>query len=475
MDQAAAQFSQSSTTEASFQEELLAHLGEQSGDIALQCSDTAGYLGRLNRLVQSERDRLSLLGSNMARLASNHQASTEAAQELQATARSAQGILDQGNTAAGRSLDELSALLAGIGSLEFRLTGFVERIESVDGISRTLKRIAEQSQILGLNASIEAARGGAEMAGFAVVANEMRRLSAEAEDSSRKVSSELGELNTAARDLVGAVQGHIGEGQKASGHVDALKTVLAEMAALVVQFQGRSEAIADCTRRADAEVASLGEGLTDFAALAQTSAEHSDEARRRLDELESRANDMLNNVAHGGVETRNSRFIDLAMAGAEEVRGLVEWALEAGELHPTALFDTDYREISGTTPPQYLNRFVDFADRHVRPLLDRRTADHAAIVGCCLVDIGGFLPTHITPRSRPQRPGEPEWNVEHSRNRQIFMDGQTRSALDGDEDFYLYTYRQDFGDGRFRALRSVLVPLEFRGRRWGLYELGYLT
>lgn len=440
----------------------------------MQCSDTAGFLGHLNRLVQSELKRLSVLETNMDRLGENHEASSQAAAELRVTGRAAQDILSRGNQAASHSLDEIAALLLGVASLEVKLTGFLERIEAVHGISRTLKRLSEQSQILGLNASIEATRGGAQASGFGVVANEMRRLSSEAEQSSKQVSNELAELDVSARALIGAVRGHISEGQQASGHVDALKSILAEMAGLVMQFQERSAAIAGCTARADAEVRSLAEGLADFSTLARTSAAQADEARQRLDALESRANDMLNRVAHGEVETRNSAFVALALAGAEEARSLIERALDDDSLSIAALFDTDYQIIPGTSPSQHINGFVPFADRHLRPLLDRRTADDPAIVGCCLVDTNGYLPTHITPRSQPQRPGEADWNLENSRNRLIFMDGQTRRALDGSDEFYLYTYRQDFGEGRFRALRSVLVPIAFRGRRWGIYELGYL-
>jgi methyl-accepting chemotaxis protein len=54
------------------------------------------------------------------------------------------------------------------------------------------------------------------------------------------------------------------------------------------------------------------------------------------------------------------------------------------------------------------------------------------------------------------------------------MDNQTRSALDADGEYFVYTYRQDFVEGRFRTLRSVFVPLAFNGRRWGIYEVGYL-
>jgi methyl-accepting chemotaxis protein len=194
----------------------------------------------------------------------------------------------------------------------------------------------------------------------------------------------------------------------------------------------------------------------------------------QLEQLEGMANDMLNTAAHGGHRTRNSRYIAYAEEGAEEISRLIEAALQSGELSPSALFDANYRPIQASDPTQYENGLTAFADRAVRPVLDRRTAQDEAIVGCCLIDMNGYLPTHITARSHPQREGARNWNMEHARNRQIFMDSQTRRALDGDGDFFLFTYRQDLGEGRYRALRSVFVPLLFNGRRWGLYEVGYL-
>src|SRR3546814_20583087 len=81
-----------------------------------------------------------------------------------------------------------------------------------------------------------------------------------------------------------------------------------------------------------------------------------------------------------------------------------------------------------------------------------------------------FLPTHSSERSQPQGEDEEE-NHLYSRNRCIFMDSSTRAAMDSEGDYFLFTYRQDFGEGRYRALRSVFVPLMFNGSQWGLYEL----
>jgi methyl-accepting chemotaxis protein len=455
-------------------DELLAHLGEQSADIALQSSETGGFLGQLNRQIEAEAQRLTHLKSNMDSLAANHAESSAAAQELLHTADNAQQILGRGSDAAAVSIDRLSDLVTGVVGLEAGLREFLDNITAVGGISHALKRITDQTQILGLNARIEAARGGEATRGFAVVADEIRGLAAQAAEFSGTVETRLAQLEKAARALIGGVEANIASGRDTGGTIDGLRFSLSEMAALVVQFKDRSQAIAVCTANAGVDVAKVAEGLADFQELAAVSAASASEARERLDDLETRSNDMLNQVAHGGGATCNSPFVTLALAGADEIAKLIRGALDGGQLSLTALFDTDYRAIPGTDPVQYETGFVAFADSRIRPVLDRRTAEHPAIVGCCLVDMGGFLPTHIAERSRPQRPGERRWNLEYSRNRQIFMDGQTRRALDADGEYFVYTYRQDLGDGRFRTLRSVFVPLAFGGKRWGIYEVGYL-
>ena len=136
------------------------------------------------------------------------------------------------------------------------------------------------------------------------------------------------------------------------------------------------------------------------------------------------------------------------------------------------VFDTAYRLVPGSNPEQFTTRFVPFADRMVRPLLDRWGRDER-IVGCAIVDMNGYLPTHLTERSHPQG-ADAVWNAEHCRNRRIFMDAQTRAALASEADFRLYTYRQPLGGGRYRAVKSLFVPLRIRGRRWGNCELAYL-
>ncbi|MFZ2994919.1 methyl-accepting chemotaxis protein [Sphingobium sp.] len=453
---------------------MLADLGERSGDIALQCSETAGYLSRVNRRIQADAARLSELQTNMDMLSASQEESVAAAQELSLTASRAGRIIADGNDVVTLSLGEVAGLVDHVTGLEDRLRQFLSVIGAVGDISEQLGAIARQTRLLGVNAAIEAARGGAATMGFAVVADEIRRLAGQAGESAASVGDKLGVLDREARRLIDGVEASIVRGRDAGGHIDRLRMTMAEIASLVTQFGERSSAIMTCTDAAHADVSALRQGLTEFSQSASESAGRVDAARGQLEGLEGMANDMLNRAAHGPQRTRNSRYIALAEDGAEEVSARIEQAVKVGELGLADLFDTDYRQIEGSDPPQFRTAMTGFADAVLRPMLDRHTGQDSAIVGCCLIDMQGWLPTHISARSQPQRPGARDWNMQHARNGQIFMDKQTRRALDEDGDFFLFTYRQDLGEGRYRALRSVFVPLMFGGKRWGLYEVGYL-
>ena len=156
---------------------LLAELGEQAGDISVECSDTGGHLGQLNRQIATEADRLVELGGAMQVLSASRRDSEAATDELIRTAEVAQDVLERGDRVASRSLTEVAQLIAGVTGLDGELQSFLDRLVDVRGISRAITTIAEQTEMLSLNARIEAARGGQSTQPFQVLAEEMRRLS----------------------------------------------------------------------------------------------------------------------------------------------------------------------------------------------------------------------------------------------------------------------------------------------------------
>ena len=442
--------------------------------MALRCSETAGFVAEVNMRIQTEHGRLEILHQSVDQLAMLQQEANVAAREIRYVAARATTLVSDSHRSAVSALGEIGTLIDDVVRMGDELADFAQAIESVASISENLRMIARQTSILAINASIEAARAGTEASGFAAVAAEVKKLSRRASDATATVSGTIGLLEQRARRVIDDLNSGANRGRQARARATAISDALETVAALIVQFDQSTAAIEQCGGQVTRHVDTLGRGLDAFAGTAAANLTQLSEARDQLDMLESSSNKMFNMIGHSGVEMADSRFVRIGLEGAARVRSLIEEALANGSLIADQLFDTDYQVIAGTDPIQFLNGFVAFADARVRPVLDSETARDDRIVGCCLVDRNGFLPTHISERSLPQRPDDRRWNLENARNRQIFMDRQTSDALNSDGDWFLYTYRQDFGEGRYRALRSVFVPLAFRGRRWGLYEVGYL-
>ena len=102
--------------------------------------------------------------------------------------------------------EELSAsseeLAATARSMESSTSVAKAGLEKINGISQDIGRISAQTSILGLNASIEAARAGDKGRGFAVVAEEVRKLSEGTKQSALAISKDITEVNDTVRILI---------------------------------------------------------------------------------------------------------------------------------------------------------------------------------------------------------------------------------------------------------------------------------
>src|SRR5262245_20050484 len=109
-------------------DELLARLGEQAGDISVQCSDNGGIVARLNRQISAEADRLGELVSAMESLNAGRTETRTATEELLHTAAVAQTVLERGHKVAEQSLEEVSRLVADVTGLDGELQTFLDRL-----------------------------------------------------------------------------------------------------------------------------------------------------------------------------------------------------------------------------------------------------------------------------------------------------------------------------------------------------------
>ncbi|MCL6264304.1 methyl-accepting chemotaxis protein [Craterilacuibacter sp. RT1T] len=105
--------------------------------------------------------------------------------------------------------DDMENTLGSVRSLEIMLAGLDRRSQEISGITSVIRDIADQTNLLALNAAIEAARAGEQGRGFAVVADEVRKLAERTASATQEISSKVGAIRDEAKRAVDDVQGTV--------------------------------------------------------------------------------------------------------------------------------------------------------------------------------------------------------------------------------------------------------------------------
>lgn len=304
-------------------------------------------------------------GSAEVREASGLQ--VEEIEHAQASAEAlASGLRQAGEAlAAVRSMADEAAQLAGSGSTtaeSFHQTmqAVEESTRRADSIIEMIDSVALQTNILSINAGIEAARAGDAGRGFAVVAREIRALSERTAGAARDV-----------RGTLDGIHSRMGDGLRQAGETRAV------LDRAIILMQRAGQAMRDSGAR-------VGEQVEAVAGLQSVLGDVAGHARDNLSSVESmlaRSGDMANGIGtledcvglfrlspDPLAEPRHARALELARKGAEQVGRVFESALAARRLREEALFAREYTPIPRTEPQKHSTVFDALCDELLPPL-----------------------------------------------------------------------------------------------------------
>lgn len=448
-------------------------ISESCGEVTVGCADVAGIVEAV--ITSSERLRAehSALQGTVTELEADQQKVSEASDEARLLSERAIERLGQGTHLIQSSLGQISDLLELVETLTQHVTGFAAAMEQVRRCSQDIDQIAETTNILALNATIEAMRAGDAGRTFAVVANEVKSLAGDTRRATEEIGRTVDTLGTEAETVIAKIESGAAASKQAKTSVAQIEQTIDGVADLVEEVDRQNDQIARATGTISGHVHKVQDVLDTFDHAAVDNEGKLQQAQKRMAGLELTASQMFDDIVKAGLSPRDSMLVEQAQGFAKEIAAKAEQAIEQGSLDMKALFDQNYVPVEGSNPPRFRTALSDWADANWRPVLDHVSQQGGPIKMCSQADMNGFLPTHVSDRSR-QPTGDLAHDTQYCRNGRILFDATDQKAKRSNAPYMMAVYRQE-GDGTdYVVVRNVYVPLYINGRRWGDFEVAYV-
>jgi len=452
-------------------ENAIRAVARDCGSLSIECSDVAGYVEGVAERIGEHLKVLDTLEEVTVRLLADQARVSDSTDEARLLSEQAKAKLEAGREAIEGTIAGFKGLTELVVQLGERMAGFASAMNQVQTVSSTIEAIARKTNMLALNATIEAARAGDAGRSFAVVAAEVKKLAHDTRSATSQIASTIGELTREASAVTSEIKTGVERSRAAQTGFGQISDTVKEVTEIVGMVDRQTEGIAHSTSLIQTSVDRVKAGLSEFAGDARDNGGQLIKAQKRLSHLEMLSNNMLDTLANSGAEIDDTPMILRAQEAMRAITAAVDQGIDRGDISMDQVHDRNYALIEGSNPPQYNNGFADFADKHIRPILDRFKAGDSRIIGSAITNLDGYLPTHLSERCHTPGP-DPVWNDEHCRNKRIFMDETTRKACESDKPATLATYRMELGD-KYIPVKNVFVPIYFKGRRWGNFELAY--
>ncbi len=269
---------------------------DTANDLSSSATELNSQSGSTSQSILSQQKEIEQVESAMREMSETVQGVANSIASSANDSEEADKESKTGREVVGETMGAIEALASDIESASGVITKLQQDSDTIGSVLDVIRGIADQTNLLALNAAIEAARAGEQGRGFAVVADEVRTLASRTQESTQEIHDMIERLQMGSREAVQVMDKGRSQAHASVETAEKARTSLGAITAAVGTIKDVSRQIASASEEQKTTTDDINGNIVNISSAVRKTSEGAQEMSRRAEQLDQLSNDMLSLV-----------------------------------------------------------------------------------------------------------------------------------------------------------------------------------